>query len=184
MWVLNNPLANQLSMEYIRNLIRNVPDFPKDGIAFKDITPVLADIEALRLAVKEMASPFEDSGIDVVVGIESRGFIFGTPIADILNASFVPVRKPGKLPWKTEKIEYELEYGTDSLEIHLDGIKKEQRILIVDDLLATGGTAEATCKLISKLGGNILGFTVLVELEFLEGRKRLNQYNVHSLVKY
>ena len=171
-------------MESIANKIRDIPDFPKKGIVFKDITPVLSDIDALRTSVKEMASPFVNQDIDVVVGIESRGFIFGAPIADILNASFVPVRKPGKLPWKTERVEYDLEYGTDSLEIHLDAIGKEQRILIVDDLLATGGTAEATCKLVSKLGGNILGFTVLVELEFLNGRKRLNQYNVHSLVKY
>ena len=171
-------------MEYIRNLIRNVPDFPKEGIAFKDITPVLSDIEALRLAVKEMASPFNDSGIDVVVGIESRGFIFGAPIADILSCSFVPVRKPGKLPWKTESVSYELEYGTDALEIHKDAIAKGQSVLIVDDLLATGGTAEATCKLVSKLGGNIKGLSVLIELEDLNGRKKLNQYNVHSLVKY
>ena len=171
-------------MESIANKIRDIPDFPKKGIVFKDITPVLSDIDALRISVKEMASPFVNQDIDVVVGIESRGFIFGAPIADILNASFVPVRKPGKLPWKTETVEYELEYGIDSLEIHLDAIGKGQRILIVDDLLATGGTAEATCKLVSKLGGNILGFTVLVELEFLNGRKRLNQYNVHSLVKY
>ena len=171
-------------MDYIRNLIRDIPDFPKKGIVFKDITPVLSDIKALRLSVEKMAEPFMNQNIDVVVGIESRGFIFGTPIADILNASFVPVRKPGKLPWKTERVEYDLEYGTDSLEIHLDAIEEGQRILIVDDLLATGGTAEATCKLVSKIGGNIIGFTVLVELEFLEGRKRLNQYNVHSLVKY
>ena len=171
-------------MESIANKIRDIPDFPKKGIVFKDITPILSNIDTLRTSVKEMAAPFVNQDIDVVVGIESRGFIFGALIADILNASFVPVRKPGKLPWKTEKVEYELEYGTDSLEIHLDGIKKGQRVLIVDDLLATGGTAEATCKLVSKLRGNILGFTVLVELEFLEGRKRLNQYNVHSLVKY
>tara|TARA_B100000809_G_C15060148_1_gene502076 strand:- start:193 stop:708 length:516 start_codon:yes stop_codon:yes gene_type:complete len=171
-------------MESIANKIRDIPDFPKKGIVFKDITPILSDIDTLRTSVKEMAAPFVNQGIDVVVGIESRGFIFGALIADILNTSFVPVRKPGKLPWKTEKVEYELEYGTDSLEIHLDGIKKGQHVLIVDDLLATGGTAEATCKLVSKIGGKIIGFTVLVELEFLEGRKRLNQYNVHSLVKY
>ena len=184
MWVLKHLLANQLTMEYIRGLIRDVPDFPKKGIIFKDITPVLSDIKALRMSVKEMASPFMNLDIDVVVGIESRGFIFGAPIADILGASFVPVRKPGKLPCDTEKIRYDLEYGTDSLEIHQDSIKEKQNVLIVDDLLATGGTAEATTKLVSKLGGNIIGFTVMVELEFLEGRKRLNQYNVHSLVKY
>ena len=131
-----------------------------------------------------MAAPYMGLDIDVVVGIESRGFIFGAPIADILNASFVPVRKPGKLPWKTESVSYELEYGKDTLEIHKDAIKPGQNVLIVDDLLATGGTAEATCKLISKLEGKIIGFTVLIELDFLEGRKRLNQYNVDSLVKY
>ena len=184
MWVLKHLLANQLTMEYIRDLIRDVPDFPKKGIIFKDITPVLSDIKALRISVKEMASPFMNLDIDVVVGIESRGFIFGAPIADILGASFVPVRKPGKLPCKTKKITYDLEYGTDSLEIHQDSIKENQSVLIVDDLLATGGTAEATCELVSKLKGKINGFVVLVELEFLKGRKKLNQYNVHSLVKY
>tara|TARA_B100001750_G_scaffold228963_1_gene223898 strand:+ start:363 stop:878 length:516 start_codon:yes stop_codon:yes gene_type:complete len=171
-------------MDYIRDLIRDVPDFPKKGIVFKDITPILSDIVALRMAVKEMAAPYMDRDIDVVVGIESRGFIFGAPISDILGCSFVPVRKPGKLPWKTESVSYELEYGSDKLEIHRDSIEPDQNVLIVDDLLATGGTAEATCKLVSKLKGNIVGFTVLVELEFLEGRKRLKQYNVHSLVKY
>ena len=171
-------------MDYIRDLIRDVPDFPKKGIVFKDITPVLSDIKALRMSVEKMAEPFMNQNIDVVVGIESRGFIFGTPIADILDASFVPVRKPGKLPWKTKNVSYKLEYGTDSLEIHLDAMKKGQNILIVDDLLATGGTAEATCKLVSKLKGTVKGFAVLIELEFLEGRKRLNQYNVHSIVKY
>jgi len=170
--------------EDIENAIRDIPDFPKKGIVFKDITPVLSDIDLFRKAIKKMAEPFMNQNIDVVVGIESRGFLFGTPIADILSASFAPVRKPRKLPWKTKKVSYKLEYGTDSLEIHLDAIKEGQNILIVDDLLATGGTAEATCDLISKLNGTIKGFTVLVELEFLEGRKRLNQYNVHSIVKY
>ena len=131
-----------------------------------------------------MVEPYMKQKIDVVVGIESRGFIFGTPIADKLDASFVLVRKPGKLPYKTEKVSYELEYGTDTLEIHKDSINEGQNVLIVDDLLATGGTAEATCNLISKLKGNISGFVVLIELEFLEGRKKLNQYNVHSIVKY
>ncbi|MCH2403077.1 MAG: adenine phosphoribosyltransferase [Candidatus Nitrosopelagicus sp.] len=161
-----------------------MPDFPKKGILFKDITPVLSDIDTLRASIKEMAAPFIDIEFDVVVGIESRGFIFGAPIADVLNCSFVPVRKPGKLPWKTESVSYELEYGTDALEIHEDAITEGQNVLIVDDLLATGGTAEATCKLVSKLGGNIKGLSVLIELEDLNGRKRLNQYNVHSLVQY
>jgi len=172
------------SVDSIADRIRDVPDFPKKGILFKDITPVLSDIDTLRASIKEMAAPFVDLRIDVVVGIESRGFIFGAPIADVLNCSFVPVRKPGKLPWKTESVSYELEYGTDALEIHKDAIVKGQSVLIVDDLLATGGTAEATCKLVSKLGGNIKGLTVLIELEDLNGRKRLNQYNVHSLVQY
>ena len=172
------------SVDSIADRIRDVPDFPKKGILFKDITPVLSDIDTLRASIKEMATPFMDLEIDVVVGIESRGFIFGAPIADVLNCSFVPVRKPGKLPWKTESVSYELEYGTDALEIHEDAITKGQNVLIVDDLLATGGTAEATCKLVSKLGGNIKGLSLLIELEGLNGRKRLNQYNVHSLVQY
>ena len=168
----------------IANKIRNVPNFPKEGINFKDITPVLSDIEIFRKAVKQMATPFMNSNIHIVVGIESRGFIFGVPIADCLNCGFVPVRKPGKLPCDTESVSYKLEYGKDSLEIHKDAIEEGQNILIVDDLLATGGTAEATCKLISKSKGNIVGFTVMIELEFLLGREKLNQYNVHSLVKY
>ena len=172
------------SVDSIADRIRDVPDFPKKGILFKDITPVLLDIDTLRASIKEMAAPFVNLRIDVVVGIESRGFIFGAPIADVLNCSFVPVRKPGKLPWKTESVSYELEYGTDALEIHEDAITEGQNVLIVDDLLATGGTAEATCKLVSKLGGNIKGLSVLIELEDLNGRKRLNQYNVHSLVQY
>ena len=172
------------NIEIIAKRIRDIPDFPKEGIIFKDITPVLSDIKTFRIAVREMAAPYIDQKIDVVVGIESRGFIFGAPIADILGCSFVPVRKPGKLPSKTKSISYELEYGSDSLEIHEDAINNEENILVVDDLLATGGTAEATCKLISKLDGNIVGFTVLIELEFLKGRDKLNQYNVHSLVKY
>ena len=172
------------SVDSIADRIRDVPDFPKKGILFKDITPVLSDIDTLRASIKEMAAPFMDLEIDVVVGIESRGFIFGAPIADVLDCSFVPVRKPGKLPWKTESVSYELEYGTDALEIHEDAITEGQNVLIVDDLLATGGTAEATCKLVSKLGGNIKGLSVLIELEALNGRKMLNQYNVHSLVQY
>ena len=171
-------------MYSIKDLVRDVRDYPKPGIVFKDITPVLSDIDALRTSIKEMAAPFTNLDIDIVVGIESRGFIFGAPIADLLNAGFVPVRKPGKLPWKTKSVSYELEYGTDALEIHEDAITEGQNVLIVDDLLATGGTTEATCKLVSKLGGNIKGLSVLIELEALNGRKRLNQYNVHSLVQY
>jgi len=177
-------MSSKKDIADIANKIRNIPDFPKKGINFKDITPVLSDIKIFKKAIKEMATPYMDSNIHIVVGIESRGFIFGAPIAEYLNCSFVPVRKPGKLPWDTEIVFYELEYGKDSLEIHKDAIEKGQNILIVDDLLATGGTAEATCKLVSKLKGNIVGFTVLIELKFLKGREKLKSYNVHSLVKY
>ena len=177
-------MDSRKDIEKIAGMIRSVPDFPKKGIIFKDITPVLSDVCTLRASVREMASPFVNSGINVVVGIESRGFIFGAPIADMLNCSFVPVRKPGKLPWKTRSITYELEYGTDTLEIHEDSIAEGQNVLIVDDLLATGGTAKATCKLVSELGGDIKGVSLLIELEVLNGREKLNQYNVHSLVQY
>ena len=177
-------MSSKNSIKEIANNIRDVQDFPKEGIVFKDITPILSDINLFRKSIDLMVKPFIEKKIDVVVGIESRGFIFGTPIADRLNASFVPVRKPGKLPHETEQISYQLEYGKDSLEIHKDSINEGQKILIVDDLLATGGTAEATCKLITKLKGNILGLAVLIELEFLEGRKKLNSYNVHSILKY
>ena len=177
-------MSSKNSIKEIANNIRDVQDFPKEGIVFKDITPVLSDINLFRKSIDLMVKPFIEKKIDVVVGIESRGFIFGTPIADRLNASFVPVRKPGKLPHETEQISYQLEYGKDSLEIHKDSINEGQKILIVDDLLATGGTAETTSKLITKLKGNILGLAVLIELEFLEGRKKLNSYNVHSILKY
>ena len=177
-------MSSKNNIKAIAKKIRDIQDFPKKGIVFKDITPVLSDIELFRLSIDAMTKPFMKQNIDVVVGIESRGFIFGTPIADKLDAAFVPIRKPGKLPWNTEKVEYELEYGTDTLEIHTDAIKEGQNILIVDDLLATGGTAEAACKLVSKIKGTIKGLAVLVELEFLNGREKLNQYNVHSIVKY
>tara|TARA_S200000501_G_C20688930_1_gene684208 strand:+ start:355 stop:888 length:534 start_codon:yes stop_codon:yes gene_type:complete len=177
-------MSSKKNIKAISNSIRDIPDFPKKGIVFKDITPVLANINLFRQSIDAMIEPYIEQRIDVVVGIESRGFIFGTPIADKLNAPFVPIRKPGKLPWNTERVKYELEYGTDTLEIHTDAIKEGQNILIVDDLLATGGTAEAACKLVSKMKGTIKGLTVLVELEFLKGREKLNPYNVHSIVKY
>ena len=177
-------MSSKKNIKAISNSIRDVPDFPKKGIVFKDITPVLANINLFRQSIDAMIEPYIEQRIDVVVGIESRGFIFGTPIADKLNAPFVPIRKPGKLPWNTERVKYELEYGTDTLEIHTDAIKEGQNILIVDDLLATGGTAEAACKLVSKMKGTIKGLAVLVELEFLKGREKLNPYNVHSIVKY
>ena len=168
----------------LKSIIRNVPDFPKKGIVFKDITTLLKDREALAQAVKNMAEPFRDDGINLVAGIESRGFIFGTCIAMELDTGFVPVRKPGKLPAKTVKQEYSLEYGTDALEIHEDGIRRGQNVLVVDDLLATGGTAEATCKLVESLGGKIAGLVFLIELGFLNGREKLGKRRIVSLINY
>ena len=172
-------------MEQLRRLIRDVPDFPKKGIVFKDFTPLLADPRGLALAVELMANPYRGQGIDLVVGAESRGFIFGTAIAQSLSAGFVPIRKPGKLPRSVHGADYELEYGSDRLEIHSDALTKSQRVVVVDDLLATGGTLRACCELASKTGATILGITVLIELEFLRGREKLRQFgDVHAVLKY
>ena len=164
--------------------IRTVPDFPKKGIGFKDITTLLKDGAALHESIEVLARSFDGSQIDKVVGMESRGFIFGTVLAYKWQVGFVPVRKPGKLPAATSSEEYQLEYGTDKLEIHTDAISKGERILIVDDLLATGGTAEATCKLVSRLGGDIVGLAFLIELSFLNGRSKLKPYRVFSAIQY
>lgn len=171
-------------MDQLKRRIRNIPDFPKPGILFYDITTLLQDPEGLRLAIEEMARPFEDSKVDIVVGVESRGFIFGAAIAGRLGAGFAPVRKPGKLPYKTTRASYALEYGTDTLEIHEDAVVPGQRVLIVDDLLATGGTAKATSDLVEQIGGNIVGLAFLVELEFLNGRRNLTGRSVHSVLTY
>jgi adenine phosphoribosyltransferase len=168
----------------LRSLIRDVPDFPKPGILFRDITPLLQDSEALREALDRLAQPFRKSGITKVVGIESRGYIFAPAIAMSLGAGFVPVRKPGKLPWKTASEEYALEYGKDRLEIHLDGLARGERVLIVDDLLATGGTAAAARRLAERLGAEVVGAGFLVELTFLEGRARLLGMDVMSLIQF
>lgn len=169
----------------IRALIRDVSDFPKPGITFKDFTPLLRDPAGLALAVELMANPFRAQKVDLVAGAESRGFIFGTAIAQALCAGFVPVRKPGKLPHRKHSVEYALEYGTDKVEIHTDAIQPGQRVLLVDDLLATGGTMEACCKLCQSLGAEIVGITVLIELTFLPGRVKLCDFaDVHSVLKY
>ncbi len=168
----------------LQSHIRNVQDFPKEGIGFKDITTLLKDGQAFRAAVDELSAPFAEQGISKVVGIESRGFVFGTVMAYNWNIGFVPVRKPGKLPADTLREEYELEYGTDSLEIHQDAIMAGEKVLIVDDLLATGGTAAATVKLVEKLGGDIAGIAFLIELAFLSGRKKLEGHRILSLIKY
>ena len=165
-------------------LIRDIPDYPKPGISFKDITPLLKNPAGLAMAVEKMANPWRGKGIELVVGAESRGFIFGTAIAQALSAGFVPIRKPKKLPYKTKGIDYQLEYGTDRVEIHEDAIDKGQRILMVDDLLATGGTLEACCKLVDQLGADIVGITVLLELTFLLGREKVKPFgDVHAVLK-
>ena len=164
--------------------IRNVPDFPKEGVGFKDITTLLKDGVAFQQAVDEIIDKFEATKTDKVVGIESRGFIFGAAIAYKLQVGFIPVRKPGKLPANTIREEYELEYGTDVLEIHQDAIATGERVVIIDDLLATGGTAAATAKLVEKVGGVIQGMVFLIELTFLKGRDKLEDYDVTSIIAY
>ena len=168
----------------LRKLIRDVPDFPKPGILFKDITPLLADPAGLALAVELMVRPFRDERIDAVVGAESRGFIFGTAVAGALSVGFVPIRKPGKLPAEVSRHEYELEYGTDILEIHRDALNRGDNVLIVDDLLATGGTLAACCELVRGLGANVAAVVVLIELTACEGRRRLEGKHVVSVLKY
>ena len=171
-------------MDQLKAKIRGVPDFPKAGIFFYDITTLLQDPDGFRMAIDTMLLPFEREGIDIVVGIESRGFIFGAVVADRLGAGFTPVRKPGKLPSKTLKETYALEYGTDSLEMHADAIRHGQRVLIVDDLLATGGTARATVDLVRRLGGHVHALAFLIELVALNGRQRLQGETVHAVLKY
>jgi adenine phosphoribosyltransferase len=168
----------------LKKLIRHIPDYPKPGILFYDITTLIKDRAGFARVVDYMTSPFLDRNVDLVLGMEARGFIFGPAMAYRLNAGFIPVRKPKKLPGETVSHTYELEYGTDTLEIHKDAIAPGQRVLIVDDLLATGGTAEATAKLASGLGADICGLCFVVELDFLQGRRRLAPYDVFSLLHY
>lgn len=168
----------------LRTFIRDVPDFPKPGIIFKDITPLLRSPKALEASVEGLAQPFTSSRITLVAAIESRGFIFGSCVARILNVGFVPIRKPGKLPWTRRRNEYQLEYGTDALEIHDDAVGGGDRILLIDDVLATGGTAAAASMLIRELGAELVGAGMLIELSFLDGRKKLSGTTVHSLIQY
>ncbi|MEI7836202.1 MAG: adenine phosphoribosyltransferase [Planctomycetota bacterium] len=167
----------------LESYIRDVPDFPKKGIIFKDITTLVGNAEALRETIAQLAAPFAKAGIEKVVGIESRGFIFGAAVAAVLGAGFVPVRKPGKLPAKTIAKSYDLEYGTSTVELHVDAIEKGQKVLVIDDLLATGGTLAAACDLIAQEGGQIVAVAVVVELSFLDGRKKLPGLDVQSLIK-
>lgn len=168
----------------LQKLIRDVPDFPKPGIIFKDITPLLRDPAGLALSVELLANPFRGKGVELVIGAESRGFIFGTALAQALSCGFVPIRKPKKLPAAKASITYDLEYGQDTLEIHSDAVLRGQKCLLVDDLLATGGTMDACCQLVENLGGNILGIAVLIELDFLNGRKKFEKYDLHSVISY
>lgn len=168
----------------LKNYIATIPDFPKEGIIFRDITPLMANGEAFTFACNELTTFAKENHAEVVVGPESRGFIFGCPVAASLNIGFVPVRKPGKLPRETVSHEYALEYGTNELHMHRDSIQPKQKVLIVDDLLATGGTVEATIKLVEEMGGEVVGCAFLIELEGLEGRRVLEGYNVKSLMSY
>jgi adenine phosphoribosyltransferase len=171
-------------MEELKKLIREVPDWPKTGILFYDLTTLLKDSAGFRALIDKFVEHYQGSHIDLVVGMEARGFIFAPAIAYCLRAGFVPVRKPKKLPWETEKVTYQLEYGSDSLEVHRDAIHPGQRVLICDDLLATGGTASATVELVKKLGGQVVGAAFAVELKFLHGRVRLRGIDVFSLIQY
>lgn len=168
----------------IENYIRDIQDFPKPGIGFKDITPLLANPDAVNECLQLLLKGLDGKKIDKVIGVESRGFFFGTLLAQKLNAGFVPVRKPKKLPYQTISATYDLEYGTDTLEIHIDAIKKGEKVLIHDDVLATGGTAKAVCELVEKLGGEIVQCSFIMELTFLNGKDKINQYEIFSPLKY
>jgi len=169
---------------WLKEYLREIPDFPRPGVGFKDITPLLGDPGAFKFAVDAIADHFAGTRVDKVLGVEARGFIVAAPIAYRFNAGFVPVRKAGKLPWEIEQEEYELEYGTDALEVHRDAVAPGQSVLIVDDVLATGGTAAATVRLVERLGGTVAGLGFIVELAFLTGRSRLEGYDLLSLITY
>jgi adenine phosphoribosyltransferase len=171
-------------IEMLRKLVRDVPDFPKKGIIFKDITPILRNASALSTSIDLLTEPFKGRKVTAVVGMESRGFIFGVPAAERLKAGFVPVRKPGKLPAATISEEYALEYGTDRLEMHKDALGKGDKVLVVDDLLATGGTAEATVRMVRSTGAEVVGVSFVIELKFLDGRSKLKGLEVKSLIVY
>ena len=171
-------------MDRLRNKIRDIVDFPKTGIIFKDITPLIADPATLRLSVHQLIHPFLGRNINAVAGMEARGFVFGSLVAWELGLPFIPLRKPGKLPFDVQSVSYDLEYGSATLEAHVDAFNPNDRVLVIDDLLATGGTAMASCELIEKLGAKVEACAFVVELDFLEGRKRLGNYEVYSLLHY
>ena len=171
-------------MQRLEAYIRNIPDFPEPGIQFKDITPLVKDPAMLKLAVHQLIHPFLGQDITAIAGMEARGFIFGSLAAWEMGVGFVPLRKPGKLPYDAESISYDLEYGSASLEVHIDALEKGDKVLLIDDLLATGGTAAASCELVEKLGAEVVACAFVVELDFLEGRNKLSNYNIHSLIHY
>jgi len=173
-----------MNVSEIQKTIREVPDFPKEGILFYDITTLLQNAEALRASIDVLAEKYKDEKLDAIIGIESRGFIFGAVLAYKMGIGFVPVRKKGKLPSETKSVTYDLEYGSDTLEIHSDAVASGNRVLIVDDLLATGGTVQAVAQLVSDLGAEIAGIAFLIELTFLNGIDKIKQYPVHSIIKY
>ncbi len=171
-------------MDRLKQQIRDIPDFPQPGIVFRDITPLVKDPASLRLAVEQLALPFRDRELTAVAGIEARGFIFGPLVAWELGVGFIPLRKPGKLPYDTQSISYDLEYGSATLEVHVDAVGAGDQVLLVDDLIATGGTAAASCVLVEKLGAEIAGCAFVVELDALKGRDKLHSYHVHTLLHY
>jgi len=166
------------------DLIRDIPDFPEKGVVFKDITPVLADAKAFRALIDAMSEPFQDQGITKVAGIEARGFTLATPLADRIGAGFIPLRKPGKLPFETVKEEYELEYGIDALEVHTDAVFEGEKVLLVDDVIATGGTAQAAIQLLRRVGAEVVGLAVFIELVFLGGANKVDGVPIHALLRY
>lgn len=171
-------------MSKLETLIRDIPDFPEKGVVFKDITPVLGDAEAFNALIDEMSGPFQDMGIAKVAGIEARGFTLATPIADRIGAGFIPLRKPGKLPYDTVKEEYQLEYGVDALEVHTDAVSPGEKVLLVDDVIATGGTAKAAVQLLRNVGADVVGFSVFIELVFLGGASKIDHVPLHALLRY
>jgi adenine phosphoribosyltransferase len=166
------------------DLIRDIPDFPEKGVVFKDITPVLGDAKAFRALIDAMSEPFQDQGITKVAGIEARGFTLATPVADRIGAGFIPLRKPGKLPFETVKEEYELEYGIDALEVHTDAVFEGEKVLLVDDVIATGGTAQAAIQLLRRVGAEVVGLSVFIELVFLGGANKVDGVPIHALLRY
>jgi len=181
---MNAETTTKDRIAYIRARVRDVPDFPKEGVLFKDITPLLADVHAFRATIEVMVERLDGDAVDTVVGIESRGFMFGAALADKLGVGFIPVRKPGKLPAATHRVEYELEYGTDALEIHQDALSGGERVVVVDDLIATGGTAKATAELVERCGAEVAAFVFVIHLEALKGIEKLEGFRVISILDF